>query len=182
MHEFVNKHTKVTVSQISEFIRETKINVPSLLDLIDECNDRFLLTDADTLQIIENTGLDHEAAQSIESMVLSEISSTVRIKDLHCWGQLPTIKVPWTDWLLYSALKKWGAKVEVAASYPQFRYAVPLVAPTGNMDTSRYSEVFKAGAEPEDNTTVVIHDLDHIDDIIADFIDLDIEWRDEDEF
>ena len=182
LHEFVNKHTKVTVSQISEFIRETKINVPSLLDLIDECNDRFLLTDADTLQIIENTGLDHEAAQSIESMVLSEISSTVRIKDLHCWGQLPTIKVPWTDWLLYSALKKWGAKVEVAASYPQFRYAVPLVAPTGNMDTSRYSELVKAGAEQEADTTVVVHDLDNIDDIIADFIDLDIEWRDEDEF
>ncbi len=182
LHEFVNKHTKVTVSQISEFIRETKINVPSLLDLIDECNDKFLLTDADTLQIIENTGLDYEATQSIESMVLSEISSTVRIKDLHCWGQLPTIKVPWTDWLLYSALKKWGAKVEVAASYPQFRYAVPLVAPTGNMDTSRYSEVVKAVAEPEADTTVVVHDLDHIDDIIADFIDLDIEWRDEDEF
>ena len=27
-----------------------------------------------------------------------------------------------------------------------------------------------------------LHDLDNIDDIIADFIDLDIEWRDEDEF
>ena len=182
LHEFVNKHTKVTVSQISEFIRETKINVPSLLDLIDECNDRFLLTDADTLQIIENTGLDYEATQSIESMVLSEISSTVRIKDLHCWGQLPTINVPWTDWLLYSALKKWGSKIDVASSYPQFRYAVPLVAPLGKMDTTRYAEAIKTGVKQEEDTTIMVHDLDHIDDIIADFIDLDIEWRDEDEF
>ena len=178
----MNNHRMITVSEISEFIRETKINVPSLLDLIDECNDRFLLTDSDTLQIIENTGLDCETARSIESMILSEISSTIRINDLPCWGQLPTIKVPWTDWLLYSVLKKWGTKIDVAASYPQFRYAVPLVAPAGKMDTTRYSEAVKAVVDPEEAATVVVHDLDYIDDIIADFIDLDIEWRDEDEF
>ena len=182
LHNFVNNHRMITVSEISEFIRETKINVPSLLDLIDECNDRFLLTDSDTLQIIENTGLDCETARSIESMILSEISSTIRINDLPCWGQLPTIKVPWTDWLLYSVLKKWGTKIDVAASYPQFRYAVPLVAPAGKMDTTRYSEAVKAVVDPEEDATVVVHDLDYIDDIIADFIDLDIEWRDEDEF
>lgn len=177
LHEFVNKHTIVTIAQISEFIRSSKINVPSHLDLIDECNDRFLLTDADTLQIIENTGASREIAQTIEVMILGEISETIRIKDLQCWGQLPAIKVPWTDWLVYSVLRKWGDNVDVAASYPQFRYAVPLVAPKGKMDTTQYAEAIKAGVAPEQNATAMIHDLDHIDDLIADLIDIDEEWE-----
>lgn len=177
LHEFVNKHTIVTIAQISEFIRSSKINVPSHLDLIDECNDRFLLTDADTLQIIENTGASREIAQTIEVMILNEISETIRIKDLQCWGQLPAIRVPWTDWLVYSVLRKWGDNVEVAASYPQFRYAVPLVAPKGKMDTIPYAEAIKTGVAPEQNAIAMIHDLDHIDDLIADLIDIDEEWE-----
>ena len=147
------------------------------MDLIDECNDRFLLTDADTLQIIENTGASREIAQTIEVMILNEISETIRIKDLQCWGQLPAIRVPWTDWLVYSVLRKWGDNVEVAASYPQFRYAVPLIAPKGKMDTIPYAEVIKTGVAPEQNATAMIHDLDHIDDLIADLIDIDEEWE-----
>lgn len=181
LHEFVNQHTVVTVTQISEFIRSSKINVPSHLDLIDECNDRFLLTDAETLQTIENTGVDSETARRIEDMVLAELVETIRIKDLRCWGQLPTIKVPWTDWLVYSVLKKWGDKVDVAPSYSQFRYAVPLVAPKGKMDTTQYSEAIKTGAEQVRATAAVIDDLDCIDELIADLINLE-EWRDEGEF
>jgi hypothetical protein len=181
LHEFVNQHTVVTVTQISEFIRSSKINVPSHLDLIDECNDRFLLTDAETLQTIENTGVDSETARRIEDMVLAELVETIRIKDLRCWGQLPTIKVPWTDWLVYSVLKKWGDKVDVAPSYSQFRYAVPLVAPKGKMDTTQYSEAIRTGAEQVRATAAVIDDLDCIDELIADLINLE-EWRDEGEF
>jgi hypothetical protein len=170
LHEFMNKHNTVTVAQISEFIRSSKINVPSHLDLIDECNDRFLLTDADTLQIIENTGIDREIAQRIETMILAEITQTIRIRDLQCWGQLPAIKIPWTDWLVYSILKKWGEQTEVAASYPQFRYAVPLVAPVGKMDVSQYAEAITAENAAGQGATAVILDLDNIDDILADIL------------
>ena len=170
LRDFINKYTKVTVAQISEFIRDSKINVPSHLDLIDECNDQFLLTDADTLQIIENTGVDREIAQRIEAMIIAEINGTVRIKDLQCWGQLPKVKAPWTDWMVYSVLKKWGEKVEVAASYPQFRYAVPLVAPLGKMDVAQFAEAGKTGTTSGSGTVATILDLDNIDDILADIL------------
>lgn len=166
----MNKHTMVTVAQISEFIRSSKINVPSLLDLLDECNDRFLLTSADTLQIIEITGVNREIVQRIETMILAEITQTIRIRDLQCWGKLPTIKIPWTDWLVYSVLKKWGEKVEVAASYPQFRYAIPLVAPVGKLDVSQYSEVISAENATGQDATALILNLDNIDDIMADIL------------
>ena len=169
LQEFVNKHTSVTIAQITEFIHSTKINVPSLLDMIDECNDRFLLTDAETMQVIENTGVDSSVAQRIEALILAEITGTVRIKDLRCWGQLPPVKLPWTDWLVYSVLKKWATKVEVAASYPQFRYAVPLVAPVGKMDPTQYAEAVKT-ENGADQGTAVILDLDNIDDILADIL------------
>ena len=169
LRDFMNKYTKVTVAQISEFIRDSKINVPSHLDLIDECNDQFFLTDADTLQIIENTGVDREIAQRIEAMIIAEINGTVRIKDLQCWGQLPKVKLPWTDWMVYSALKKWATKVEVAASYPQFRYAVPLVAPVGKMDLTQYTGAVRV-EDAAGQGTVKILDLDNIDDILADIL------------
>ena len=169
LRDFMNKYTKVTVAQISEFIRDSKINVPSHLDLIDECNDQFFLTDADTLQVIENTGVDREIATEIETLILAEINGTVRIKDLRCWGQLPKVKLPWTDWMVYSALKKWATKVEVAASYPQFRYAVPLVAPVGKMDLTQYTGAVRV-EDAAGQGTVKILDLDNIDDILADIL------------
>lgn len=171
---FVNKHETVTVAQITEFIRSTKINVPSLLDLIDACNDRFLLTDSNTLQLIESTGVDCETTQEIEDMILLEITETVRIRDLLCWGQLPAVKVPWTDWLVYSVLRKWGNKVEVAPSNPQFKYAVPLVAPAGKMDTTQYIETFKVDSQTGQGAPVAIHDLDRIDDILVDILSEDL--------
>lgn len=174
LHEFMNKHTTITVTQISEFIRSSNINVPSLLDLIDECNDCFLLTDAEILQRIENTGVDCKIAQRIEALIMAEITETVRIKDLTCWGGFPATKIRWTDWMVYSVLKKWGEKVEVAPSYPQFKYAVPVVAPVGKMNVTQYGEAIKTGEELQQDTTAVIHDLDHIDDILADILSDDI--------
>lgn len=103
-------------------------------------------------------------------MILEEINGTVRIKDLQCWGRLPAVTIPWTDWLVYSVLKKWGEKVEVAASYPQFRYAVPLVAPIGKMDVSQYAEAVKAEVVSGQGAAAVILDLDRIDDILADIL------------
>ena len=95
-------------------------------------------------------------------------------RNLQYWGALPTIKVPWTEWLIYSVLKKWGKNIEVAPSYGQFRMAIPLVAPKGKMETAPYADAYKSGIQPKQDMSVKIHDLDHIDDILADILGEDI--------
>lgn len=174
LHDFVYSKECVTVSEISAFIKETRLYVQSILVFIDECNDRFLLTDMETLQLIESTGIDVTLAESIERGILAEISGTVPIRNLQYWGSLPTIKVPWTEWLIYSVLKKWGKNIEVAPSYGQFRMAIPLVAPKGKMDTVPYADAYKADLQQKNDTAVRIHDLDRIDDILADILTEDI--------
>ena len=59
--------------------------------------------------------------------------------------------------------------MEVAASYPQFRYAVPLVAPVGKMDLTQYTGAVRA-EDAAGQGTVKILDLDNIDDILADIL------------
>lgn len=174
LHDFVYSKASLTVSEISAFIKETRLYVQSILVFIDECNDRFLLTDSDTLQLIESTGIDAMVAEYVERGILAEISGTVPIRNLQYWGALPTIKVPWTEWLIYSVLKKWGKNIEVAPSYGQFRMAIPLVAPKGKMDTAPYADAYKSGIQPKQDMSVKIHDLDHIDDILADILGEDI--------
>lgn len=174
LHDFVYSKECVTVSEISAFIKETRLYVQSILVFIDECNDEFLLTDSETLRLIESTGIDATVAEAVERGILAEISGTVPIRNLQYWDSLPTIKVPWTDWLIYSVLKKWGKNIEVAPSFGQFRMAVPLVAPKGKMDTASYADAYKSGVQPKLDTSVKIHDLNHIDDILADILSEDI--------
>lgn len=170
LHDFVYTKNHVTVSEISAFIKETRLYVQSLLAFIDECNDKYLLTDSEMLQLIENTGIDAAVAEKVEKTVLTEIHKTATIRSLQCWNLLPTIKVPWTEWLVYSALKKWGKHIEVAPSNIQFRLAVPLVAPKGKMDTTPYVEAYKTSVQSKQDSAVAILDLDNIDDILADIL------------
>jgi len=170
LHDFVYSKESITVSEISAFIRETRLYVQSLLVFIDECNDKFLLTNSEILQVIEKTGADAAVAAKVETAILSEIHKTTTIRSLQCWNQLPSIKVPWTDWLIYSVLKKWGKHIEVAPSNIQFKLAVPLVAPKGKMDTTPYVEAYKTNVQPTQNSAGTVLDLDNIDDILADIL------------
>ena len=126
------------------------------------------------MHLIERTGIDATVAEIVENGILGEIHGTVPIRELQYWNTLPTIKVPWTEWLIYSVLKKWGKNIEVAPSYGQFRMAIPLVAPKGKMDTAPYADAYKSGLHPKQDADVKIHDLDRIDDILADILTEDI--------
>lgn len=79
--------------------------------------------------------------KSIEIKILDEIDTTVSIHQLRCIHSLPNINIEWNVWSVYSALKKWGTKVEVAVSIGQFRHAYPVVAPLGQLDVTTLDEM-----------------------------------------
>lgn len=170
LHDFVYSKECLAVSDLSAFIREARLNVQSILELIDECNDEFLLTDAETIQRIEKTGINATVAGMLECAILAEITQTTPIRDLQCWESLPTIQISWTEWLVYSVLRKWGKNLDVAPSYGQFRMAIPLVSPRGKMDIAPYTEAYKTSTPTKQDSTAVILNLDNIDDILADIL------------
>ena len=92
------------------------------------------------------------------------------IRELTCWASFPIINVPWTEWLVYSVLNKWGTQVSVAPSSNQFRFSIPLVAPKGQMDVSNFTDAYKDFKQPDDISIIAPDDLDQIDDILAKMI------------
>lgn len=169
LHNFIYSSDEVAISDIKEFCKENHFQISSFLEYINSCNDRFLLRDIYTIVSIESVGVNETIAREIENMIVQEVNEAQPIASLTCWNYLPTISIPWTDWLVYSVLYKWGKQLSVATSSNQLRMAVPIVAPLGKIDLS----TFKDSSIDLPNRQIKIDDLDKIDDLIADLIDLD---------
>lgn len=179
LHDLIYSCDEFNVSQISEFTKENHFYIQSLLDYINGCNDEFLLVNDDLIMRIGLTGIDETIISQVEDIIFNAVTETIPIKDLTIWSELPSVNVPWTEWFIYSVLFKWSKRLSVSTSNNQLRLAIPLVAPKGQMDESKYRNMSK-----ESSTTqpICVDNLDDIDDLIADFINLDDEWRTEDEF
>lgn len=147
LQEKLKAHESYSVKDLSSFISENHLTVNSILDFIDSCNDEYLLIDADTLMSIPKIGVTETLVINMETLIEAEFAEegieTVPIYRLTCLGSLPEIQVPWTDWLVYSLLKKWSKKFEVAASNSQFRFSIPLVAHKGKMNTTPWENAYK---------------------------------------
>ena len=166
LHDLIYSTDEFEISEISEFAKENRYQIQSLLEFINGCNDKYLLINATTMMKIESIGITKEMVESIDKLFANEITNTTPIFKLQIWDKLPKINVPWTDWLLYSMLNKWGHKVSVSTSSNQFRMAVPLVAPIGKMDTAAFADV----VPNKQDDSVKIDNLDDIDSLLEDIL------------
>ena len=164
LREMLYSQDEFSVSDITEFARENHMQIQALIEYINSLNDKFLLTDNNTLKSIEIIGLNDDIATKMEDIILEEITDTVPIRDLQCASKFPHINVPWNEWLVYSTIIKWGKRLEVALSSSQFRMSIPLIAPKGKMDIEKYKDIV-----PEPNR-IKIDDLDDIDNLLADIL------------
>lgn len=169
LHNLIYSSDEFALSDIREFCKEYRFQLQSLLEYVNTCNDRFLLRDVYTMVSIERTGITESVSLEAEDIIAQEVSETQPICQLTCWHHLPKIAVPWTDWLIYSMLNKWGSKLSVATSSNQLRSAVPMVAPRGEMNF----DVFKNVTLDLPGRPAETADLDNIDDLIADLIEFD---------
>lgn len=174
LHDMIYSEETFTVAQISDFCKEAHYQIQSMLEYLNSCNDQFFMTDTETIILISKTGITEEVVRTLESTILLELTETMPIINLPCWQQFPAIQIPWTEWLVYSAINKWGKQLSVSTSNNQLRLAIPLIAPKGQMDESKFRSMSKEtlSAQP-----ICVDNLDNIDDLIADFIDLDEEWE-----
>jgi len=171
LHDYLYSQDEFLFSDISEFCKENHYMIQSQLEYVNSCNDQFLIYEGEKVLSIARVGVNEEIANEVESAIAECISATTPIRELTCWSSFPKIKVPWTEWLIYSVLTKWGSKVDVAASNNQFRLAIPLVAPAGLMDTTAFVDAFKSVSQPQISEVVVqVDDLDNIDEILSNML------------
>lgn len=167
LHDLIYSSDEFTVNEISEFAKENRFQINSLLDYISSCNDEFLLVNDSTMMRINRTGIDSSIALQVEDVISETISETTPITNLSNLPNLPTINIPWTEWLIYSVILKWGTKLEVGTSSNQFKLAIPLIAPVDKFDSSLYKN------EVKDTSFAfyVADDLSNLDLLLEDIVD-----------
>lgn len=164
LHEFLYSKDEFAVSDITEFVKENRMHIISLIEYINSINDNYLLVSCDTIVSITEIGVNNSIASFIESCICNEITETTSIRNLLCISQFPTLNYSWDEWLIYSIINKWSNKLEVALSSSQFKKSIPLVSPVGKMDKSKFKD---ASPVP---THIKIDNMDDIDDLLADII------------
>ena len=161
MHDFVSSMDEITISEIRDFASYNHVQITSILDFINEYNSEFLLVNKNLMIKISKLGIDESIAKKIDEIFAKNISKTSIIADLYIPDRLPKINYPWTDWLIYSVIKKWGKQTTVGTTSNQFRYSMPLIAPFGALDTSMFKDINLVK-----NENFRFEDDDSIDDFI----------------
>ena len=165
----------ITVDEIMNFARMHHFVIYNILDFIDSCNETHLLVNDMDVKRIEVIGMDETIAFFIENKICKEIQGTMPISNLQCINEFPKICVPWTEWLIYSVIKKWSLCLEVAPSANQFRQAIPLIAPKGELKRDNFENIDKRKI----GNMVMADDIEDIDNLISDYVIEDIGGSDE---
>ena len=171
LHDLIINSDEIAISEITAFAKDNHYEINSILELLNSFNNTHLLMDRNTVATMEHIGINDIIANDVISVLQSEVTETTLITSLECIYRLPKINIPWTEWLIYSVVNKWGESLVAGTTSNQFKLSVPMIAPRGMLDVQKYEGVSV-------DTTVSIaqvDDLDNIDDLISDFIEFDLD-------
>ena len=170
LETFIAGKETVDVLEVRQLADEMRYVITSMIEYINSYNDTHLWVNKDKIMKIDAIGITEEIVHNVEEKIIKCVDDTVPIRNIMYSYNLPQINVPWTDWLVYAALNKWGTKTDVALSNAQLRYAVPLIAAEGKMNITQYDKI----QFEESSSGLKIDDLDNLDDLIGDLIEVDI--------
>lgn len=169
LHEMVQATDMIQLADIVAVAKNNHFQINSILEFANSCNETHLLINDKELAAIEYIGITKEIALEVERCISENVSETIYISDLQCAHKFPQINVPWTDWLIYSVINKWGAVVQVAVTSTTFKQAQAVVAPVGAINVEAVGE--KATIEG----MFIPDNLDDIDELISDIVFDEIE-------
>ena len=170
LKEMILGSDMITLADITEFMKENRYQVYSYLDYYNSFSDTHLIASGDALATFKYLGIDENIAKIAVDIIEEKVTDCIPIRDIECIHRLPKINIPWHEWLIYSIVRKWSENLETGVSNSQFKYAMPLIAPKGCMDVSRFG-----GQSVSTVNTYTVDDLDNIDALIEDLIEVDEE-------
>lgn len=171
LHDLIISSDEISISEITAFAKENHYEIYSILELLNSFNGTHLLVDRNTFATIEFIGINDDIAKNVIAILQDEVTETALITSLECIYRLPKINVPWTEWLIYSVVNRWGESLVAGTTSNQFKLSIPMVAPRGKLDVQKYE-----GVSVDTTVSIVqVDDLDNIDDLISDFIEFDLD-------
>ncbi|MDR2046330.1 MAG: hypothetical protein LBP79_00225 [Clostridiales bacterium] len=133
----------VPIDDIKKLAKEKDIIIYDTVKLLNSYNDKFYILNKKTLVAIEKLELDSDVSHEIEKLALQALNGRnfAEIEMLNLNPYLPAVSTGWTDWLIYSLLNKYAAKLAVITSAPKFDEAVPVVI-RADTDAESVREIF----------------------------------------
>lgn len=133
IQEAVQASDTMEIAEISSYARKNYHQINNILGFLDNCNETHFLINDSEIASIDIIGVTEDDVKDIEDILDKEVKTTLPISNLKCVHLFPTINLPWTEWLIYSAIKRWGTRYEVQASGSQLKQSLALIAPKGKM-------------------------------------------------
>ena len=166
LRELILDSDEIEIEEIITFAKEHHYHINSLLDYLNSYNGTHLIKNKNTLISIKSSGITENITAELEEQILKELQGeTTLISNLSCVHSFREINVPWTEWLIYSALNKWAKQLQVAPTNSQFRLAAPAVSRLGMFNLEDV-----AASDVSSSTIIQADDLDQLDELIADYI------------
>ena len=169
------------IQALLDYAKERRITIDNILRVLTSFNDRYYIQDKACIIPIIDTGINDSCEQRLLYLVSKELtkSKCIAIRDLAIFNELPEINVHWTEWLVYSVLKKKDMpSIRVVVTSNRFKDAIPVVAMIGE-DTQENINRIRAKYAGDSMTTIDSHidGLDDLDSLLEDIIDFDsLEW------
>lgn len=170
LQEYVSANEVFEITELQGLAKEYHYFVYDILKFLNGWNDTHLLINKDEMAAIEYIGITSDIAYEVEQQILEEIDDSALITNLKCIYNLPSICVPWNEWLIYSVINKWGKELEANTTSNQFRSSSPVVSKIGRFNREDYGDTESRKMVQ----TIDLNDIDAVEDYIME--DFDIEW------
>lgn len=165
--KYLHDTKNTNIDELLEFIQRIHYRADNILEMLDSLNDEYLLADQNSLVSIASSGITEEHCKVIEARILAEITKCTPIRSLVCLYNFPKLSIKWSEWLVYSMLKKWSTRLDVSPSFNQFRFSIPLVAPKGKLDTKSIEQIGMVTAQDDRFDKFEVEDFE---DLVADIL------------
>ena len=155
--EYLNSVDKAEVSEMIRIVNNGHFRWSGIQNFIDSFNDTHFMISKNQLMRIEEIGITKKDIELVEK-TLDNLDGTVRIKEILYKIDKLNLSFTYNEWLLYSAIKKWGRNFEVRTTTP-YAKAVPLIAKRGFMNLSITNVVNYEDSDENESIDDLISDL-----------------------
>lgn len=180
-HEWLCNYTirfhEISLEDVLIYSRERNLQINNIIEFVISINRFMVLKDRDVLIRWEKTGLNDSILKNIENVIYEELKSTEQVKairDLECIVKFPAISIPWNEWLIFSSLMRISQMVYLFTTSNKYKNAIPVISLYNNISPNVLEAISDKYADYVDqNTNVVIDDLEDLDSLIENEIELD---------
>ena len=176
LRQYAFKNEELDVDDYLEYSRDNYIKINGILNSINLLNSRMVLKNRTRLISIDITGISLSVVNTIENLIFQELDEedVTALRDLNCISKFPAINIPWDEWFIYSVLNKWGSKLFLYTTTPQFRSSIPVVSKNSFVTAEELQIIANKHSGDIDRVlTSSIDDLDNLDELIEESIDFD---------